>query len=202
MNAALEPEFAEALLRRIAGLCDRLDGPRARRGRRRPRHRQDRRRPRDPAEPADVAGDVPLDAQADPRRAHRVDPAADATPRSSSTPTATSSRCSTTSSRSAWTSSTPSRRRPARWPISRGSSGATATRSMFCGGDRHPADPPARHARRGRGRRSGGSSASSGRAAATCSSSVHTIMNDVPAANILAMVDAVEAYGTYPLAGR
>jgi len=33
-------------------------------------------------------------------------------------------------------------------------------------------------------------------------SSVHTIMNDVPAANILAMVDAVEAYGTYPLAAR
>ena len=29
--------------------------------------------------------------------------------------------------------------------------------------------------------------------------SVHTIMNDVPAANILAMVDAVEAYGHYPL---
>jgi len=29
--------------------------------------------------------------------------------------------------------------------------------------------------------------------------SVHTIMNDVPAANILAMVDAVEAYGRYPL---
>jgi uroporphyrinogen decarboxylase len=33
-------------------------------------------------------------------------------------------------------------------------------------------------------------------------SSVHTIMNDVPAANVLAMVDAVEAYGTYPLAAR
>ncbi len=33
-------------------------------------------------------------------------------------------------------------------------------------------------------------------------SSVHTIMNDVPAENILAMVDAVEAYGSYPLAGR
>ena len=32
--------------------------------------------------------------------------------------------------------------------------------------------------------------------------SVHTIMNDVPAANILAMVDAVEAYGTYPVASR
>jgi uroporphyrinogen decarboxylase len=30
--------------------------------------------------------------------------------------------------------------------------------------------------------------------------SVHTIMNDVPAANILAMVDAVEAYGRYPVA--
>lgn len=28
---------------------------------------------------------------------------------------------------------------------------------------------------------------------------VHTIMNDVPAENILAMVDAVEAYGRYPL---
>jgi uroporphyrinogen decarboxylase len=32
--------------------------------------------------------------------------------------------------------------------------------------------------------------------------SVHTIMNDVPASNILAMVDAVEAYGRYPLAAR
>jgi len=30
-------------------------------------------------------------------------------------------------------------------------------------------------------------------------SSVHTIMNDVPAENILAMVDAVEKYGRYPL---
>jgi uroporphyrinogen decarboxylase len=30
-------------------------------------------------------------------------------------------------------------------------------------------------------------------------SSVHSIMNDVPAANVLAMVDAVEAYGTYPV---
>jgi uroporphyrinogen decarboxylase len=30
--------------------------------------------------------------------------------------------------------------------------------------------------------------------------SVHTIMNDVPAKNILAMVDAVEEYGSYPLA--
>ena len=68
--------------------------------------------------------------------------------------------------------------------------------------DRHAADPAARHARRGRVPRSGGSSASSRRAAATCSSSVHTIMNDVPAANVLAMVDAVEAYGTYPLAAR
>jgi len=29
--------------------------------------------------------------------------------------------------------------------------------------------------------------------------SVHTIMNDVPAENVLAMVDAVEKYGTYPL---
>lgn len=29
--------------------------------------------------------------------------------------------------------------------------------------------------------------------------SVHTIMNDVPASNILAMVDAVEAYGRYPV---
>ncbi len=29
--------------------------------------------------------------------------------------------------------------------------------------------------------------------------SVHTIMSDVPAANILAMVDAVEAYGRYPV---
>lgn len=33
-------------------------------------------------------------------------------------------------------------------------------------------------------------------------SSVHTIMDDVPAANILAMVDAVETYGTYPMATR
>jgi uroporphyrinogen decarboxylase len=32
-------------------------------------------------------------------------------------------------------------------------------------------------------------------------SSVHTIMNDVPAENILAMVDAVEDHGTYPIAG-
>jgi len=32
-------------------------------------------------------------------------------------------------------------------------------------------------------------------------SSVHTIMNDVPAENVLAMVDAVEKYGTYPLKG-
>jgi uroporphyrinogen decarboxylase len=31
-------------------------------------------------------------------------------------------------------------------------------------------------------------------------SSVHTIMDDVPAENILAMVDAAEAFGTYPLA--
>ena len=30
-------------------------------------------------------------------------------------------------------------------------------------------------------------------------SSVHTIMNDVPAENILAMVDAVEEFGYYPL---
>jgi len=28
---------------------------------------------------------------------------------------------------------------------------------------------------------------------------VHTIMNDVPAENILAMVDAVEEFGKYPL---
>jgi len=33
-------------------------------------------------------------------------------------------------------------------------------------------------------------------------SSVHTIMNDVPAENILAMVDAVEAFGSYPVARR
>jgi uroporphyrinogen decarboxylase len=33
-------------------------------------------------------------------------------------------------------------------------------------------------------------------------SSVHTIMDDVPAANVLAMVDAVEAYGTYPMTAR
>jgi uroporphyrinogen decarboxylase len=32
--------------------------------------------------------------------------------------------------------------------------------------------------------------------------SVHTIMSDVPAANILAMVDAVETYGRYPLVAR
>ena len=32
-------------------------------------------------------------------------------------------------------------------------------------------------------------------------SSVHTVMNDVPAANVLAMVDAVQEYGTYPLPG-
>lgn len=32
--------------------------------------------------------------------------------------------------------------------------------------------------------------------------SVHTIMNDVAAANLLAMVDAVEAYGSYPLTTR
>jgi len=31
--------------------------------------------------------------------------------------------------------------------------------------------------------------------------SVHTIMNDVPAENVLAMVDAVETYGQYPLKG-
>jgi uroporphyrinogen decarboxylase len=30
-------------------------------------------------------------------------------------------------------------------------------------------------------------------------SSVHTIMDDVPAANIVAMVDAVEEYGRYPI---
>jgi uroporphyrinogen decarboxylase len=30
-------------------------------------------------------------------------------------------------------------------------------------------------------------------------SSVHTVMNDVPAENILAMVDAVEEHGQYPL---
>ena len=33
-------------------------------------------------------------------------------------------------------------------------------------------------------------------------SSVHTVMNDVPAENVLAMVDAVEEYGTYPIARR
>jgi uroporphyrinogen decarboxylase len=32
-------------------------------------------------------------------------------------------------------------------------------------------------------------------------SSVHSIMNDVPAENVLAMVDAVEKYGRYPLQG-
>ena len=30
--------------------------------------------------------------------------------------------------------------------------------------------------------------------------SVHTIMNEVPPENILAMVDAVEEFGRYPLA--
>ncbi len=30
-------------------------------------------------------------------------------------------------------------------------------------------------------------------------SSVHTVMNDVPAENVLAMVDAVQEYGTYPI---
>jgi uroporphyrinogen decarboxylase len=30
--------------------------------------------------------------------------------------------------------------------------------------------------------------------------SVHTVMDDVPAENILAMVDAVEEFGTYPIA--
>lgn len=29
---------------------------------------------------------------------------------------------------------------------------------------------------------------------------VHTVMNDVPAENVLAMVDAVEEFGRYPLA--
>lgn len=33
-------------------------------------------------------------------------------------------------------------------------------------------------------------------------SSVHTVMDDVPAENVLAMVDAVEEYGTYPIARR
>ncbi len=33
-------------------------------------------------------------------------------------------------------------------------------------------------------------------------SSVHTVMDDVPAENILAMVDAVEEYGTYPIVRR
>jgi uroporphyrinogen decarboxylase len=33
-------------------------------------------------------------------------------------------------------------------------------------------------------------------------SSVHTVMNDVPAENILAMVDAVEEYGQYPVPTR
>jgi uroporphyrinogen-III decarboxylase len=28
---------------------------------------------------------------------------------------------------------------------------------------------------------------------------VHTVMNDVPPENVLAMVDAVEAFGRYPL---
>jgi uroporphyrinogen decarboxylase len=31
--------------------------------------------------------------------------------------------------------------------------------------------------------------------------SVHTIMDEVPPENILAMVDAVEEYGRYPLGG-
>jgi len=29
--------------------------------------------------------------------------------------------------------------------------------------------------------------------------SVHTIMNDVPAENVLAMVDTVKEFGSYPL---
>ncbi len=33
-------------------------------------------------------------------------------------------------------------------------------------------------------------------------SSVHTVMNDVPAENLLTMVDAVEEFGTYPIAVR
>jgi len=33
-------------------------------------------------------------------------------------------------------------------------------------------------------------------------SSVHTVMNDVPAENVLAMVDAVEELGTYPIDRR
>ena len=32
-------------------------------------------------------------------------------------------------------------------------------------------------------------------------SSVHTVMDDVPAENILAMVDAVQEFGAYPIAG-
>ncbi len=32
--------------------------------------------------------------------------------------------------------------------------------------------------------------------------SVHTVMNDVPAENVLAMVDAVEEFGHYPLKGK
>jgi uroporphyrinogen decarboxylase len=30
---------------------------------------------------------------------------------------------------------------------------------------------------------------------------VHTVMNDVPPENVLAMVDAVEEFGRYPLTG-
>ena len=30
---------------------------------------------------------------------------------------------------------------------------------------------------------------------------VHTVMNEVPAENVLAMVDAVEEFGHYPLQG-
>ena len=32
--------------------------------------------------------------------------------------------------------------------------------------------------------------------------SVHTIMNEVPAENVLAMVDAVEEFGYYPFGGK
>ena len=74
-------------------------------------------------------------------------------------------------------------------------------RLTFCGGvDTHrvlPTGTPDEVRQR-----SAGSSAILGPGGGYLVSSVHTVMDDVPAGNILAMVDAVEAYGTYPMAGR
>ena len=127
MNAALDPEFAEALLRRIAGLCERLMG-----------HVLDA--VGDNIDIVKIGDDLgtqqsllmsPAMYRSMLKPIHAdliaVDPAADRRPRSSSTRTATSSRCSTTSWRSGSTSSTRSRPPRARWPTSRRSSGATAT---------------------------------------------------------------------------